>query len=140
MNCNCHTGEKLSESEQLLIENIRVLSKQDPTFEYTTESLNDILSILRKRGAKYNGDTSGVLEQIYGMKDMSAFVHTQRPVNRMKQILSNNGIYCPDDEILDKIIDTNGYSIMWLNCRKWVRSNGYQLIDNQPYEKRVVNG
>ena len=109
---------QVSTGEALLLENIRLLKQQDPTFEYLNESLNDVLSILVERGKKYNGTHGNVLEQIYELEDSSAFVHTGRPVKRMKQILADNGNYCPDSEILDKIIDTSGYSLMWLCCRK----------------------
>lgn len=115
---------KLTAKETRLIELTRILEKQDDTFKYLQDSFIDVLSILKERGSEYNGNTSGVMEQVYDLKDMSAYVHTSRPLKRAKQILSDSGMRCSDAKILDKIIDTIGYSVMWLCCRKRVKSEG----------------
>lgn len=115
---------ELTEQEQRQIELQRILGEQDPTMKYLNESLMDVLSILKTRGEGYNGNASGIMEQVYDMGDMSAFIHTSRPVKRMKQILSDNGIFCSDKNILDKIIDTLGYALLWLCCRKRSKSEG----------------
>ena len=115
---------KLTELETRQIELLRILEKQDPTMKYMGDSIVEVLSILKTRGDEYNGDASGVMEQIYDMKDMGAFIHTQRPVKRMKQILSSNGILCSDKKILDKIIDVLGYALLWLCCRKRSKAEG----------------
>jgi len=115
---------ELTEKEIRQIELQRILAEQDPTMVYLGESLLDVLTVLKTRGAGYNGNASGIMEQVYDMGDMSAFIHTSRPVKRMKQILSNNGIFCSDKNILDKIIDTLGYALLWLCCRKHIKSRG----------------
>jgi len=115
---------ELTEQETRQIELQRVLEKQDPTMKYMCEAVIDVFSILKMRGEEYNGDVGGVMDYVYDMKDMSAFIHTQRPVKRMMQILSNNGIQCSDAKILDKIIDTLGYSLLWLCCRKRSKCEG----------------
>ena len=115
---------ELTELELRQIELQRILEKQDPTMKYLGDSIVEVLSILKTRGEGYNGDASGIMEQVYDMGDMSAFIHTSRPIKRMKQILSNNGIFCSDKNILDKIIDVLGYALLWLCCRKRSKAEG----------------
>lgn len=113
-----------TEAENKILELMRELALQDSTLKYIPEALIDVLSILKSRGADYNGDVTGVMEQVYEMGDMSAYVHASRPFKRMKQILSNNGIFCSEQKIGDKINDGLGYTICWKCCRIKAKKEG----------------
>lgn len=108
----------LNSQEIRFIEHARVLRQQDPAFEYLLTALNDCMAIMQERGGDYNGEMSGVEDQIYEFGDVEAYIHTKRPIRRLKQILSSNGLFFSDAKVKDKIIDAINYALMWLCCRE----------------------
>ena len=108
----------LNSQEMRLIEIARILRAQDPAFEYLLTAMVDCFSIMQERGGDYNGEMSGVEDQIYEFGDVEAYIHTKRPIRRLKQILSGNGLFFSDDKVKDKIMDAINYAIMWLCCRE----------------------
>ena len=115
---------KLTEAEFLLIEKLRILAQQDPTFEHLPHVITDRLDIMVERGKMLNGGASSLIDQIYYMNDQSAFHRAFEPLNRLKKIIGSGGMHFPDDKIKDKIQDSPNFCDMWLCCREEVKHQG----------------
>lgn len=108
---------KLTEGEWRVLEKLRLLKLQDPTFGQLPIVLCERFDVMLQRGRDLNGDASSVLDQIYYMKDQSAFHRAFEPLNRLKKAFAK-AMWQPDEKIKDKIQDSANFDDMWLCCRK----------------------
>lgn len=111
------TDIQLTEAELLLLEKLRILKQQDPTFKYLPSVIAERLGIMVERGKMLNGGASSVIDQIYYMGDQSAFHRAFEPLNRLKKAMSAN-MRLPDEKCKDKIQDSPNFCDMWLCCRE----------------------
>ena len=113
----------LSEQERIVIEKMRILNNQDETFRHLPNTLADCFAIMVERGAAYNGNGTGVMDQIFYSGDQSAFHKAYDPMNRLKNFVTKTP-HIHKDKGIDLIIDTLNYVAMWLCCRREFRENG----------------
>ena len=115
------TAKKVSlpESHAYLLERIRLLEKQDPAFKHLAAVLADRLTLMLKKGGRYNRGRSGVMDHVYYRGDQSAYFHMKRYDTRLDAVTFDMQFYYPDEEILDLIEDPANYADMWLCCRRF---------------------
>lgn len=118
-----HQSE-LTEAERRVIELLRILGKQDPTFVFLPEVWIDRLAVMVDRGAKYNGNGTCVREQIFYNNDQSAFHQMVNPMNRLKNICPNQTTMIADADLFELPLDATNYGDMWLACRKQRQAGG----------------
>ena len=118
------TFGELTESERVLIENLRKLNRSDLVFHHLPAILSKRIRIMIERGAVYNGHGSCVMEQIYSAFDQSAYHKMSDPVLRLKNICTEKAAPLSDGQLRDLVDDAANYADMWLCVREEVRRNG----------------
>jgi hypothetical protein len=117
---------ELTEAERQVVEQMRVLGKQDPTFLWLPIVLADRMAIMVERGAKYNGHGSTVMEQIYFVNDQSAYHKVVDPINRLRNICPRSTQVLSDKDLHQLPEDAANYLDMWKCCRLAWQSNSNQ--------------
>ncbi len=115
---------ELTEEERRVIELMRILGKQDPTFVFLPAVWIDRLSIMVDRGSKYNGNGTCVKDQIFYNNDQSAFHKMVDPMNRLKNICPNQITMVDEADLHELPMDATNYGDMWLACRKQRQAEG----------------
>jgi hypothetical protein len=116
--------QDLTEGERLVVERLRVLAAQDKTFCFLPQVMADRLQIMIERGAKYNGNGSSVMDQVFYAQDQSAFHHALRPMQRLKNICPKHTGVLAENDLHELPEDAANYLDMWLSCRRAVRTEG----------------
>lgn len=108
---------ELTEQEQRIVEQLRILGEQDPTFKHLPHVLQDRFDILISKGKMYNSEDSGVFQQNFELGDISAWELIMRKLRRGKtQVLRHRGVI-PDNEARELVLDTCNQADIWACCR-----------------------
>ena len=106
-----------TEREHRIIEQLRLLAAQDPTFNHLPIVLLDRFDILLAKGKTYNSEESGVFDQNFELGDISAWELIMRKLRRGKtQILKYRG-NIPDSEAKELVLDTCNQADIWACSR-----------------------
>lgn len=108
---------ELTEQEHRIIEQLRLLGEQDPTFKHLPHVIQERFDILLAKGKTYNSEDSGVYEQNYELMDISSWELIMRKLRRGKtQVLKYRGAI-PDGEARELVLDTCNQADIWACCR-----------------------
>jgi hypothetical protein len=120
---------KMTEKEGRLLEQLRLLKRQDSAFGYLPDALIDAFDVMVERGREYNGNAMGVSLLNFFTGDAEAVVHLKRPVFRAIEIVNKYGENTPEGKLKDKITDAINGALIWSCCRR-ERSDGLQNRDS----------
>ena len=107
----------LTEQEQRIIEQMRLLKVSDPAFAHLPSVIMDRFDILLKKGKKYNGSHSGVLKQNFKLGDTTAFTLMDRKMERGVTLCLKYAGDIPDDDANELVYDSTNQGDIWACCR-----------------------
>lgn len=118
----------IPEAHAYLLEQLRLLERQDPTFKHLAYVIAHRLRLMVGKGGKYNRPGNGVLEGTYYRGDQSAFFNSHRYDFRLMTLTDDNRRFYSDEEILELIQDPANYHDMWLCCREAHKHSGTEKV------------